>query len=189
MADDQTFHDDIEGYCGALSYPVGAEVGLHVSTRSSTFDVRVERWGAEREPVWAATDVAGSSLHHRATLMPQGADGRRRCRSRSTSTGDPDSISSRSRRTTPRTAGTSRTPASSCAVRIKRAIERVHCWCWRPTRGTPTTRGAAAACTPVGSRCRSADRSAGGCCAGPRSSATTARRGRCAGARSPTWTD
>ncbi len=59
MADDQTFHDDIEGYCGALSYPVGAEVGLHVSTRSSTFDVRVERWGADREPVWAATDVAG----------------------------------------------------------------------------------------------------------------------------------
>ncbi len=58
-SDDQTFHDDIEGYCAALSCPVGAEVGLHVSTRSSKFDVRVERWGAEREPVWAATDVAG----------------------------------------------------------------------------------------------------------------------------------
>ena len=58
-SDDQTFHDDIEGYCGELSYPVGAAVGLHVSTRSATFDVRVERWGASREHVWAATDVAG----------------------------------------------------------------------------------------------------------------------------------
>jgi len=58
-SDDQTFHDDIEGYCGELSYPVGAAVGLHVSTRSSTFDVRVERWGASREPMWVAANVPG----------------------------------------------------------------------------------------------------------------------------------
>ncbi len=58
-SDDQTFHDDIEGFCGELSYPGGAAVGLHVSTRSSTFDVRVERWGARREPMWVAANVPG----------------------------------------------------------------------------------------------------------------------------------
>lgn len=59
MADDQTFHDDIEGYAGRLSYRVGETVDLHVSTRSARFDVVVERWGATREHRWSATDVSG----------------------------------------------------------------------------------------------------------------------------------
>ncbi len=59
MADDQTFHDDIEGYAGRLSYRVGETVDLHVSTRSDRFDVVVERWGATREHRWEATDVPG----------------------------------------------------------------------------------------------------------------------------------
>lgn len=59
MADDQTFHDDIEGYAGRLSYRPGDTATLHVSTRSARFDVRVERWGADLEWRWAATDVPG----------------------------------------------------------------------------------------------------------------------------------
>ncbi|MGB9347425.1 MAG: N,N-dimethylformamidase beta subunit family domain-containing protein [Ilumatobacteraceae bacterium] len=60
MADDQTFHDDIEGYAGRLSYRPGDRVTLHVSTRATQFDVAVERWGATREPRWHATDVEGT---------------------------------------------------------------------------------------------------------------------------------
>lgn len=59
MADDQTFHDDIEGYTGRLSYGAGETATLHVSTRSERFDVVVERWGATRERRWEVTDVAG----------------------------------------------------------------------------------------------------------------------------------
>ena len=59
MADDQTFHDDIEGYAGRLSYRAGETVTLHVSTHRPRFDVVVERWGATRVPLWEATDVPG----------------------------------------------------------------------------------------------------------------------------------
>lgn len=59
MADDQTFHDDIEGYCGRLSYRAGETVTLHVSTHSARFDVAVERWGATRVRRWEATGVPG----------------------------------------------------------------------------------------------------------------------------------
>ena len=60
MADDQTFHDDIEGYCSALSCAPGESMPLHVSTRASSYDVRVERWGATRDVLWTATDLPGS---------------------------------------------------------------------------------------------------------------------------------
>ncbi|MEM8707671.1 MAG: N,N-dimethylformamidase beta subunit family domain-containing protein [Actinomycetota bacterium] len=59
-ADDQTFHDVIEGYCGALSYAPGDAAQLHVSTHASSYDVVVERWGAERTLVWAARDLPGT---------------------------------------------------------------------------------------------------------------------------------
>lgn len=59
MADDQTFHDDIEGYCGRLSYRPGETVGLHVSTRQPPYDVRVERWGSTRDEVWHASGLPG----------------------------------------------------------------------------------------------------------------------------------
>jgi len=62
VADDQTFHDDVEGYCGRLSYRPGERVDLHVSTRRQRYDVLVERWGGTRQPVWSADDVAGSFL-------------------------------------------------------------------------------------------------------------------------------
>ncbi len=58
--DDQTFHDDIEGYCGRLSYGPGETVTIHVSTRRDRYDATVERWGAERETVWRATDLPGT---------------------------------------------------------------------------------------------------------------------------------
>ncbi len=59
-ADDQTFHDVIEGYCGALSYAPGETATVHVSTRAASYDVVVERWGAERSLVWAARDLPGT---------------------------------------------------------------------------------------------------------------------------------
>ncbi|MDX2379224.1 MAG: hypothetical protein QNM02_05650 [Acidimicrobiia bacterium] len=58
--DDQTFHDDIEGYCGRLSTRSGEPVALHVSTRAEWYDVLVERWGAAREVVWSASELPGS---------------------------------------------------------------------------------------------------------------------------------
>ncbi|MGI9600504.1 MAG: N,N-dimethylformamidase beta subunit family domain-containing protein [Acidimicrobiales bacterium] len=59
MADDQTFHDEIEAYCGHLSYRPGETAGLHVSTTCDRFDVVIERWGAQRDIVWQAADLAG----------------------------------------------------------------------------------------------------------------------------------
>ncbi len=60
VADDQTFHDDIEAYCSPISCRPGDSIGLHVSTRSESYDVRVERWGATREIVWSAPDLTGA---------------------------------------------------------------------------------------------------------------------------------
>lgn len=57
--DDQTFHDEIEGYCTPLSCTAGGSVALRVSTRAERFDVRVERWGARREVIWTAEALAG----------------------------------------------------------------------------------------------------------------------------------
>ncbi len=57
---DITFLDDIEGYCGQLSYQPGDRARIHVSTRSERYGVVVERWGAEREQVWAADGLKGS---------------------------------------------------------------------------------------------------------------------------------
>jgi hypothetical protein len=57
MHDDLTFFDEIEAYCGRLSYPAGGVAQLHVSSRHPLVDVVVERWGAERETVWRATSI------------------------------------------------------------------------------------------------------------------------------------
>ena len=59
-ADDQTFHDVIEGYCGSLSYAPGETATVHVSTHASAYDVVVERWGAERELTFAANGLPGT---------------------------------------------------------------------------------------------------------------------------------
>ena len=69
MADDQTFHDSIEGYCGRLSYGPGDVVDLHVSTEAAAYDVLVERSGIELERVWSASQVAGVY-----TAVPSDAD-------------------------------------------------------------------------------------------------------------------
>jgi len=60
LVDDQTFHDDIEGYCTPLSAAPGATIGLRVSTKADRFDVSIERWGAARVEVWRADDLPGS---------------------------------------------------------------------------------------------------------------------------------
>ena len=59
-ADDQTFHDVIEAYCGALSYAPGETATVHVSTHAAAYDVVVERWGRERTIAWAANTVPGT---------------------------------------------------------------------------------------------------------------------------------
>ena len=63
MADDPTFHDDIEAYCGALSYRDGDDIELHVSTRAASYTVVIERWGATRDEVWRSDGVLPGALH------------------------------------------------------------------------------------------------------------------------------
>ncbi|MGF1599910.1 MAG: N,N-dimethylformamidase beta subunit family domain-containing protein [Acidimicrobiales bacterium] len=60
MTDDVTFHDEIEGYCGRLSYRPEEVAAVHVSSRADRYDVEVHRWGAERRLVWEGRDLAGS---------------------------------------------------------------------------------------------------------------------------------
>ena len=60
MQDDQTFHDVIEAYCRDLSVRPGQAVELCVSTHAASYDVTVERWGAERELVWSADGQPGT---------------------------------------------------------------------------------------------------------------------------------
>ena len=60
VASEFTSYDEVEGYCGALSYEPGERVTLHTSCRAAVFDVVVERWGAERELVWSCRNVAGT---------------------------------------------------------------------------------------------------------------------------------
>jgi hypothetical protein len=69
MHDDLTFFDEIEAYCGRLSYRPGAVAELHVSTHHPHVDVVVERWGAEREIVWRAERVPATF-----TPLPVDAD-------------------------------------------------------------------------------------------------------------------
>ena len=57
--DEVTFFDDIEAYCSTLSVEPGSPIGVHVSTRYERFNVTVERWGAQREQMFTATDLAG----------------------------------------------------------------------------------------------------------------------------------
>ena len=61
--DDLTFYDDIEGYCGQLSYGGGDTVEIHVSTRAEAYEVTVERWGAERVVVWRSPVPIPGVLH------------------------------------------------------------------------------------------------------------------------------
>ena len=59
MADDITHYDAIEGYAQTPSRVGGDVVELCASTTSARFDVEVHRWGATRELVWSARDLAG----------------------------------------------------------------------------------------------------------------------------------
>ena len=59
MADDITHYDAIEGYIQTPSCVGGDVVELCASTTSTRFDVEVHRWGATRELVWSARDLAG----------------------------------------------------------------------------------------------------------------------------------
>jgi len=68
--DDLTFYDDIEGYCGKLSYRGGETVEVHVSTRAEAYEVTVERWGAERAVVWRSPVPIPGVLHE----VPDDAD-------------------------------------------------------------------------------------------------------------------
>ena len=69
MADDITFYDEIEAYCSALSVIAGNAVDVHVSTPHARFDMHVERWGSEREVVFATTGLSAGDYP-----APQRAD-------------------------------------------------------------------------------------------------------------------
>ncbi len=69
FADDVTFWDEIEAYCGELSYRQGEVVELHVSTTAKSYDMVIERWGAEREVVHESVGLTG-----RHTPAPPDAD-------------------------------------------------------------------------------------------------------------------
>ena len=58
-SDDQTFFDDIEGYPGSLSVAPGEHLDLHVSTRATSWSVRIERWGAQRSVVYEESGLPG----------------------------------------------------------------------------------------------------------------------------------
>lgn len=68
MDDEVTFYDEIEAYC-TPSVIAGDTVAVHVSTRHQFFDVRVERWGGEREVV-----VELSGQQGRFHAVPDNAD-------------------------------------------------------------------------------------------------------------------
>ncbi len=69
MTDNPTFHDDIEAYPSELSYRTGDTVDLHVSCKTTAFNVRIERWGADRVTVLERDDLPGSF-----TPPPEDAD-------------------------------------------------------------------------------------------------------------------
>jgi hypothetical protein len=69
VADDVTFFDEIEAYCGRTSYRPGESVDLRVST-SHDYEVVVERWGAERAEVWRTVGPVAGQLHP----VPDSAD-------------------------------------------------------------------------------------------------------------------
>ena len=70
MADDVTFHDDIEAYCARTTCRQGEQLALHVSTRCERYDVVVERWGAERVEVWRSDQPVEGRYH----AVPDDAD-------------------------------------------------------------------------------------------------------------------
>jgi hypothetical protein len=74
VSDDQTFWDDIEGYCDRLSCLPGDSLALHVSTKAARYDVTVERWGARRDVVWTATDLAGTHIEPPPDADANGCD-------------------------------------------------------------------------------------------------------------------
>jgi len=59
VTDNITHYDAVEGYVFPTSVVQGEAAQLRVSTGSTRFHVRVERWGVRRELVWSADDVAG----------------------------------------------------------------------------------------------------------------------------------
>ncbi len=67
--DNITFYDDIEAYPGSLSYRVGDQVQLHVSTRAPSYSVSVRREGPETVTVWERSGIAG--VYHE---VPDDAD-------------------------------------------------------------------------------------------------------------------
>ena len=74
MIDEFTNFDAVEAYCGRLSYQPGQVAALHVSCTTDRFDVEVHRWGATREPVWAAKNVSGDAYATPADADAHGCD-------------------------------------------------------------------------------------------------------------------
>lgn len=69
MHDDPTFYDDIEGYCGRLSYTAGDLVELHVSSKHRRYHIHIARQGLHDDVVYEA-DVENGEFYE----VPEGAD-------------------------------------------------------------------------------------------------------------------
>ena len=50
----------IEGYTNRLSVPAGGEIGFHISSGASRFDMEIARVGAERKVVWSESRLTGA---------------------------------------------------------------------------------------------------------------------------------
>src|SRR5258706_10454559 len=74
MTDDITRYDAVEAYCGELSVLPGATIALHVSCRADRYDIEIHRWGATRELVWSAADLAGQEHAIPADADANGCD-------------------------------------------------------------------------------------------------------------------
>ena len=165
VIDDDRRHHSLRRGRGATAassaYAPGATIALHITCRADRYDIEIHRWGASRELVWSAADLAGQRTSNSR---------RRRCQwlrlARCRHGADRRALAQRPLPRHPHCArracrsSASGTPRSSFAPR-RPAPEP--CWCWPPTPTTPTTVGAARACTPADGGCRLPDRSAEEC--------------------------
>ena len=51
----------IEGYTDQLSYAPGDEIGFHISTSATKYEMEIARLGARYEVVWSNDDIAGAA--------------------------------------------------------------------------------------------------------------------------------
>ena len=160
MTDDITRYDAVEAYCSELSVVPGATIALHVSSRADRYGVEIHRWGASRELVWSAADLTGQE---HPTLPTPDANGCDWPVALTVPIGEQWRSGFYLVTLTAHDSPADRSIGYTAFV-VRAARPRPErCWCWQRTPTTPTTAGAARACTQADGRCRSPGRSAEDC--------------------------